>query len=65
VRASYEFANGVLKVNGKVSNAVLLDAALQNMDQQIRGFLTGQTIRSTGGGPAEEEIEDPVPELET
>ena len=65
VRASYEFANGVLKVNGKVSNAVLLDTALQNMDQQIRGFLTGQTIRSNGGGPAEEELEDPSPELET
>jgi uncharacterized protein YdgA (DUF945 family) len=65
VQASYDYANGVLKLNGKVSNAALLDTMLQNMDQQIRGFLTGQTIRSTGGGPAEEEIEDPVPELET
>ena len=65
IRATYEFANGVLKVNGKVNNAALIDTALQNLDQQIRSFLTGQTIRSNGGGPAEEEIEDPSPELET
>lgn len=65
IRASYEFANGTLKVNGKVNNAALIDTALQNLDQQIRSFLTGQNIRSNGGGPAEEEIEDPSPELET
>ena len=65
VRASYDFANGILKVNGRVSDAVLVDTALQNMDQQIRSFLTGQDIRSNGGGPAEEEIEEPSSELET
>lgn len=65
VRASYEFSNGILKVNGKVNNAALIDTALQNLDQQIRSFLTGQNIRSNGGGPAEEAIEDPAPELET
>lgn len=66
VRASYEFANGILKVNGKVSNAALLDTALQNLDQQIRSFLTGQQIRSNGGGPAEEDLDEPSAiELET
>jgi uncharacterized protein YdgA (DUF945 family) len=66
VQASYDFANGVLKLNGKVSNAALLDTMLHNMDQQIRGFLTGQQIRGNGGGPAEQELEEPsAQELET
>jgi hypothetical protein len=39
---------------------------LQNIDQQIRSFLTGQKIRVNGGGPAEEELEDPpAEEVET
>lgn len=59
IRASYDFANGVLKVNGKVSNAALLDNVLQNADQQIRSFLTGQQIHSNGGAPAEQDMEDP------
>jgi hypothetical protein len=66
VRASYDYANGVLKLNGKVSNAALIDTMLQNIDQQIRSFLTGQKIRVNGGGPAEEELEDPpAEEVET
>ena len=66
VQASYDYANGVLKLNGKVSNAALLDTMLHNMDQQIRGFLTGQQIRVNGGGPAEQELEEPsAQELET
>lgn len=67
VRASYDFANGILKVNGKVSNAALLDTMLQNMDQQIRAFLTGQKVPSSGAGTEEQEedLEDPAPELET
>ena len=64
VRASYEFADGILKVNGRVSDAVLVDTALQNMDQQIRSFLTGQNIRSNGGGPAEEAFEELSSDLE-
>ena len=66
VQASYDYANGVLKLNGKVSNAALLDTMLHNMDQQIRGFLTGQQIRVNGGGPGEQELEEPsAQELET
>ncbi|MEO0316008.1 MAG: hypothetical protein RI928_2464, partial [Pseudomonadota bacterium] len=66
VQASYDYANGVLKLNGKVSNAALIDTMLQNIDQQIRSFLTGQKIRVNGGGPAEEELEDPpAEEVET
>lgn len=65
VRASYEFANGIFKVNGRVSEAVLVDTALQNVDQQIRSFLTGQNIGSNGGGPAEEAFEEPSSDLET
>ena len=62
IRASYDYANGVLKLNDKVSNAALLDTMLHNIDQQIRSFLTGQQIRVNGGGPAEEELEDPPSE---
>lgn len=65
IRASYDFSNGILKVNGKLSNAVLLDTTLQNLDQQIRSFLSGQNIQSSGDSPAEEAIEDPSPALET
>jgi uncharacterized protein YdgA (DUF945 family) len=66
VQASYDYANGVLKLNGKVSNAALLDTMLQNMDQQIRGFLTGQQIRANGGGPEQQELEEPsAQDLET
>jgi uncharacterized protein YdgA (DUF945 family) len=66
VQASYDYAIGVLKLNGKVSNAALLDTMLQNMDQQIRGFLTGQQIRANGGGPEQQELEEPsAQDLET
>ena len=62
VQASYEYANGNLKINGKVSNAALINTMLQNIDQQIRSFLTGQQIRLNGGGSTEEELIDPPSE---
>ena len=66
VHVSYDYANGVLKLNGKVSNTALLDTMLHNMDQQIRGFLTGQQPRGNGGGPGQQEFEEPsTQELET
>jgi hypothetical protein len=58
MRASYHFANGVLKVNGKVSNAALIDTMLQTMEQQILEFLNGQQVRSNGDSPVEGETEE-------
>jgi hypothetical protein len=66
VQASYDYANGVLKLNGKASNAALLDTMLQNIDQHIRCFMTGQLIRAFGGGPEQQELEEPsAQDLET
>ncbi len=65
MRGSYDFANGVLKLNGKVSEAVLIETMLQTVEQQIRSFLKGEPIRSTGDGPAEEKMEAPAEALET
>ena len=58
MRASYHFANGVLKVNGKVSNAALIDTMLQTIEQQILEFLNGQQVRRNGDSPVEGEPED-------
>ncbi len=55
MRASYQFANGVLKVNGKVSNAALIDTMLQTIEQQILEFLNGQQVRRNGDSPEEGE----------
>jgi hypothetical protein len=65
MRASYDFANGVLKLNGKVSEAALIETMLQTIEQQIRSFLKGEPISGTGNGPTEEEMEAPAEALET
>lgn len=59
MRASYEFAQGILKVNGKLSHAAWLDTLLNHLDEEIRSLLTGQQIRSFGGGTAEEDLDEP------
>ena len=65
MRGSYDFANGVLKLNGKVSEASLIETVLQTVEQQIRGYLKGEPIRSTGEGPTEEMMEAPAEALDT
>jgi uncharacterized protein YdgA (DUF945 family) len=65
MRGSYDFTNGVLKLNGKVSEASLIETLLQTVEQQIRGYLKGEPIRSTGEGPTEEMMEAPAEALDT
>ncbi len=65
MRGSYDFANGVLKLNGKVSEAALIETMLQTIEQKIRSFLRGEPIPGTGNDPAEEEMESPAEALET
>lgn len=62
VRASYDFADGVLKLNGKVSNAALIDAMLHTVEQQIRDLLSGPQIPGNGDSPVEKELEEASPQ---
>ena len=58
MRASYDFANGVLKLNGKVSNVPLIETVLQTVEQNIRDFLNGPQIPSKGDSPVEEGLQE-------
>ncbi|MCE2860673.1 MAG: hypothetical protein LW731_12670, partial [Oxalobacteraceae bacterium] len=62
VRASYDFADGVLKLNGKASNAALIDAMLHTVEQQIRDLLSGPQIPGKDDGPVEKGLEEASPQ---
>jgi hypothetical protein len=67
VSASYDYAKGSFKLNGKASNAAMIDVMIERVDQQIRALLTDRPMGgdAEGGGLAPAPADAAVPKIET
>lgn len=67
VSASYDYAKGSFKLNGNASNAAMLDAMIERMDQQIRALLIDRPMGgdTEGGGLAPAPADAAAPKTET